>query len=120
MMMKRDLSVSVALTIVTCGIYGLFWFLCLHKDTQKLSGKTSCSAGVAFLLRLLTCNIYGLIWVYQRGKLIREAYQKRGHDKFEYSELYLLLSLIGLEVVSYALIQRELNKIIDIDNGLYD
>lgn len=120
MMMKRDMSVSVVLTIITCGIYGLYWFMCLHKDTQKLSGKVSCSAGIALLLRFLTCNIYGLIWVYQRGKLIQKAYQKRGHDQFEYSELYLLFSFLGLEVVAYALIQKELNRIIDIDNGLYD
>lgn len=35
---KRNLAVSIILTIVTCGIYGIYWFIVMTDDTKNVSG----------------------------------------------------------------------------------
>ena len=49
---KRNLAVSIILTIVTCGIYGIYWFIVMTDDTKNVSGDINgASGGVAFLLQ---------------------------------------------------------------------
>ena len=71
---KRNLAVSIILTIVTCGIYGIYWFIVMTDDTKNVSGDINgASGGVAFLLTLVTCNIYGYYWAYKQGERIDNA-----------------------------------------------
>lgn len=49
----------ILLTIVTCGIYGLYWFVCITDDTNEMSGENELAGGgMALLLTLVTCGIY--------------------------------------------------------------
>lgn len=50
---QRSVALCVVLTIVTCGLYGLYWMYCLHQDVCTLS-ETKSSAGMAIVLMLLT------------------------------------------------------------------
>ena len=76
---KRNLAVSIILTIVTCGIYGIYWFIVMTDDTKNVSGDINgASGGVAFLLTLVTCNIYGYYWAYKQGERIDNAKNARG------------------------------------------
>ena len=36
-MEKRNIAVSIILTIVTCGIYGIYWFIMLTDETNKFT-----------------------------------------------------------------------------------
>lgn len=60
MIQKRNIAVCIILSIVTCGIYGIYWFICLNNDTNTASNTFGTSGGVAFLLTLVTCGIYGI------------------------------------------------------------
>ncbi len=108
---KRDIAMCIILTIVTCGIYGLYWFICLTDETNSISNeeKTS-SGGIAFLLTLLTCGIYSFYWSYKLGKKLYEAGKIYSIDVSDNSALYLILSIFGLGIVSYCLAQNDLNK----------
>ena len=111
---KRNLAVSIILTIVTCGIYGIYWFIVMTDDTKNVSGDINgASGGVAFLLTLVTCGIYGYYWCYKQGEKLNEAKMQRGiMVDSSASVLYLILSIFGLSIVSYALMQSELNKML--------
>ena len=110
-MKKRELVICIILTIVTFGIYGIYWFFCLHNDTQRVASEEGTSAIVAFLLSIVTCGIYSFYWIYRRGQL-------RGRNESDKAVVYLILSIVGLSIIAYALMQNEINKIIDIDNGV--
>lgn len=114
-MQGRNIAVSIILTIVTCGIYGIYWFIVLTNDVNYASGHSQdgTSGGVAFLLTLVTCGIYGLYWAYKIGENISEAKAARNmpYDS-SMSIIYLLLELFGLGIITYALAQNELNKMI--------
>lgn len=112
MIQHRDIAVCIILSIVTCGIYGIYWFICLTDDTNTVSGRMGDTSGVvAFLLSLVTCNIYGLYWAYKQGEKIDEVKSSRGIPSNSSSIAYLLLCLFGFSIVAYALMQNDLNKL---------
>lgn len=110
---SRNIAVCLILTIITCGIYGIYWMICLVNDLNTASDRPGdTSGGVVFLLGLITCNIYNLYWMYKAGEKVSYIKQKSGQGADSSSGvLYLVLSLFGLGIVSYCLIQSELNKV---------
>lgn len=114
MIERRNIALCIILSIVTCGIYGIVWFVWLNDDTNKVAEEPNpTSGGIAFLLTLVTCGIYGLYWAYKQGEKLDAAAAKRGMPNGSKSIIYLLLSLFGLGIIAYALMQDELNKYAD-------
>ncbi len=107
---ERNIAVCVILTIVTCGIYGIVWFVLMTDDMRYASGDQTLSGGMAFVLTLVTCGIYGIYWAYKMGKASAMAKANRGMPAEDNSVLYLILQLLGLGIVNYCLIQNDLNK----------
>ena len=105
MIQQRNIAVCIILSIVTCGIYGIYWFIVLSNDTNTVSG------GVAFVLSLITCNIYGLYWAYKQGEKIDKAKTDRGIPSSNSGVIYLILCFVGLGIVAEALMQNELNSL---------
>lgn len=112
MIKERNIAVCIILTIVTCGIYGIYWFVCLNNDANTVSNTFGTSGGVAYLLSLVTCGIYGLYWMYKQGEKIDTAKKSRGIESSNTGVIYLILGIFGLGIVSYALMQNELNKLV--------
>ena len=110
MVKERNVAVCVILSLVTFGIYGLVWFFNINSDARTVSGDNTISGGKAFLFTLLTCGIYGIYWNYKMGKTIYQAEVNRGMTDNDNSVLYVVLSLIGLGIVNYCLIQNDLNS----------
>lgn len=111
MIQKRNIAVCIILSIVTCGIYGIYWFICLNNDTNTASNTFETSGGVAFLLTLVTCGIYGIYWAYKQGEKIDVAKRNRGISSSNSGILYLILSLFGFSIIAWALMQNELNQL---------
>lgn len=107
---RRELALTIILSLITCGIYGIYWFIVLTDDINKVSGDYKTSGGMAFLYSLLTCGIYTFIWNYKMGKKLYEAGERHGKNISDNSILYLVLSLFGFGIVSYALMQNDLNQ----------
>ncbi len=111
MLENRNIAVCIILSIVTCGIYGLYWLACLANDVNEVSGRQDdLSGGMVVLLSIVTCSIYHLYWSYTAGEKIDAARQARGLPVQSNGLVYLLLSLFGLSIVAYALMQNELNR----------
>ena len=113
MLQKRSIPMAIVLTIVTCGIYGIIWFLDLTNDAAKLNNDSEFSGGKAFIFTLLTCGIYGVYWNYKMGQEIYQAKQKRNMNASDNSILYLVLGLLNLGIVNYCLMQNEINEMIE-------
>jgi hypothetical protein len=112
MIRERNIATCIILSIVTCGIiYPIIWFISITDDVALASGDSSISGGKAFLFTLLTCGyIYPIYWSYQMGKKIYEAKLNKGENASDNSVLYLVLSILGLGLVNYCLIQTDLNE----------
>lgn len=110
---KRDIVVAIILTFVTCGIYGIYWFIVMTDDVNSLNDEKMASGGTAFLYSILTCGIYALYWNYKIGQKMAEAGKKYNKPINDNSVLYLVLSIFGLGLVNYCLIQSDLNRFAD-------
>ncbi len=111
MVQNRSIAVCIILSIVTCGIYGLYWFVCLTDDANTVSGDVNGTSGImALVLTIITCGIYGWYWAYKLGEKLDTAKQQRGIPASNSSILYLILCIFGLGIITYAIAQDELNK----------
>ncbi len=104
---NRSIAVAIILSIVTCGIYSIYWFVCLTDEVNKASGNPNDTSGiVAFLLNLVTCGIYSFYWSYKIGEKC-DAISGANNSS---AALYLVLTLLGFGIVVYALAQNTLNN----------
>lgn len=119
-MKERNIAVAIILSIITCGIYGIYWFIMITNEAKSYSeDATFTSGGMAFFLTLITCGIYGIYWSYQMGKIIDRAQQKNNLPNTDNSVLYLVLQVFGLAIVNYALMQNDINQITKIKNAQF-
>ncbi len=106
---EKNIAVCIILAIVTCSIYMWFWMYNMIKKIRMLANDTSDMIGEYLLLMLVP--YYNVYWVYTRGKKISEEAARRGIQITDNSVLYLILNLLGLQIVSYAMMQNDLNKL---------
>ena len=107
---QRNIALCIVLSIVTCGIYGLYWLVVLNDDVNTVTGKPGTSGGMVLLLTIVTCGIYGLYWAYKMGEKLDQARTEHGATTGSLPILYLVLNLFGLNIVTWALMQSEVNK----------
>ena len=103
---NRNIVVAILLSIVTCGIYGLYWIYAAVKDAQKVTGE-------ADLLVLILCFFLPFVGFYMLEKKFAEACAAKGIEHSDNSILYLILGLVGLSIVDLIMVQNELNKLAD-------
>ena len=114
MVQRRDIAVAIILSLVTCGIYGIYWFIVMTDDVKTASSDTQvASGGLAFLFTILTCGIYQVYWGYKMGELMKTAQEAKKLPVKDNAVLYLILNLFGFSIITYALIQSDLNAIAD-------
>lgn len=109
-MRYRGIGISIVLTIITCGIYGLYWLICLNDDIADYTGSYGTTGGIVVVFTILTCGIYSIYWSYKMGEKLDIARAARGIPTGSLSILYLVLSIFGLSIVNWALMQSELNQ----------
>jgi len=108
---SRSIVSAIVFTVLTCGIYGIYWFIKLTEDANAVSGETKPSGGVAFLLSIVTCGIYTFIWLYKQGEKIAKGGANKNVPIDNKGVLYIALTVFGLSIVSYCLMQSDLNKL---------
>lgn len=110
---KRSIAVCILLTIITCGIYGIYWFIKLNDEANYLcAAPAPVSGGTAFILTIITCGIYGLFWMYTQGEKLETARMQRNMTAGNLAVLYLVLALLSFGIISYALMQYEINSMV--------
>lgn len=110
MIQNRSIPMAIVFTILTCGIYGIYWFITITNEVAAVNQNPKLSGGKSFLFGLITCGIYYYYWNYMIAKNLYEAGLKSGKNVPDNSILFLILAIFGLGIVNYCLIQNELNN----------
>lgn len=104
---RREIGFCILFTLITCGIYGIYWMIVLNDDVNEVVGdRTATSGGMVFLFSLLTCGIYGIYWVYCMGEKLDRYNGKDGNSGL----LFVLLTIFGLSIVAYCIMQDQVNQ----------
>lgn len=109
MVQKRSIGLCIIFSLITCGIYSIYWFVCLTNELNYASRTDATSGGMAFILTIITCGIYGIYWAYKQGEKVDRMNGQIGSTGL----IYLLLQIFKLEIIGFCLMQNELNKFSD-------
>ena len=113
-MERREIALCIVFTIITCGFYGWYWLVKMTDDCNYASGEQNgTSGGMALLFTIITCGIYGIYWCYKMGEKLETAQNIRNAAADSNMKIiYLVLAIFGLQIIAWALIQNELNKMV--------
>lgn len=107
----RSIAVSIIFTIITCGIYNLFWNWYQMEACNELLGREEFKPGMVILLSIVTCGLYFIYYQYCMGGIIVEIQRSRAVTPFENLPIIsLFLSIFGMSIIVDAIHQNELNK----------
>ena len=56
-MRERNIALCIIFTLLTCGIYGIYWMIVLNDEMLDALGENGTSGGMVFLFSLITCGI---------------------------------------------------------------
>ena len=99
---KHSFVKIIILSIVTFGIYGLYWIYKVARDVNKIcAGDGQSTAGLLklFLLSLITFGIYSLVWQFKLGDRLQDNGTKYGITIKEGGSTILLWTLLGSFIV---------------------
>ena len=109
MIEKRSIPMAIIFTILTCGIYEIYWNYKIWDSLYRANGLPS-SAGVDILLSIVTCGIYGLYMLYKAGKMESDAFKRYDLGDKDDSVLYIVLAIFSFGIISNAILQSSINN----------
>ena len=102
MIKERGLVSLILLSMVTFGIYGLYWYYKLAKDVNTIcegDGKKTAGLLKLILLGIITFGIYTIIWIYMLGDRLQDNAQKYNLTFKESGGTILLWFLLGSFII---------------------
>ena len=103
-MKKRSIGIMILLTIITGGLYSIYWTCSFQNQLRKETGKGFGGLGHLLML-ILTVGIYAAYWQYAAGKrLAKLGTTDRGI-------LYLIFCFVFLAWLNPYLMQSQANKL---------
>ena len=108
---RNEPAVILLLSLVTFGIYYLFYIYRVSQETQEFLGEQDTSPGLEVLLTLVTCGLYNFYWDYKMGQKIAKMQERVGLRVVDNSALYLILDLFQVGLFNSMIQQGYLNDI---------
>lgn len=104
----RSLATCIILSIITCGIYGIYWEVCLCNDFKAVYNRDDLpNGGMVVLLTIVTCGIYGIYYMYKAGKTIDDS-EGAGSNAI----LFIVLTVVGLGIINFCIMQDKVNHMV--------
>ena len=108
----QSIAVGLILTIITCGLYDLYWNAKQMKTINGLLEREELFFWTWLFISILTCGIFHLYYEYKMGLALMEVQEKYGVRVDEHLHIIsLFLSLFGFSFVVDAIHQNEINKV---------
>lgn len=107
----RSIALGIIFSLLTCGIYSLYW---QYKQMETLNGwlgRTDYRFWLWLLLCILTCGIFALYYEYKMAIGINEVQANNGLTvNNSLAVICVLFAIFGLGIASLAIQQWEINK----------
>ncbi len=122
----RDPFSVLLYSMLTLGVYLMFWYSWIYDDLEELAGETPTGNSFIadFFLNILTCGIYGIYVDYRISLLLHRVWKEQGvPNPDDDSWLIMLLDVLSFfncyitSFYSSSLQQGKLNKILEHMHG---
>ena len=107
---ERNIVTSIILTLVTCGIYGIYWTIMLAREAVSVKDPADNA-----LLEIVLMLFLPFLGLFLGEKKFAEGCADKGIAHTDNSILYLILGLVGLGIVSVCMLQNDLNKLAKVE-----
>ena len=101
---RRSIGLAILFSIITFGIYYLYWFVKVTTDSNKIGDIKTANGFLSLIFIWITFGIYGYYWAFKLGKKANAAAGGCGGG------VYLLLYFFGLAFVDLILAQSAINR----------
>lgn len=119
MLQRRNPVVIILLSLVTCGLYVFYLIYCLSNEIRPHAEEELMAPGLEVLLCII-CFPYFYFWAYKYSKAIYFMQNKAGLQyPADNSIINVILSIFGLGLISLAIMQSDINRMIDIQTSNY-
>ena len=112
---KSLLNVGI-LSIVTCGIYLIYWIYVTTNDVNSYMEEEYFNPTLAVVLSIVTCGLFTIYWFYKYGNVIFNDMSKKANLD-SYGESAIVVALLILVPFGYLYsvltLQSKLNIIYD-------
>ncbi len=104
---KRNIFLCILFSIISFGIYYLYWRCKITTETNNLATNNKSANGfLALVLTAITFGIYGFYWAYKLGNRVGEIEGGNGSGG-----LYVVLTIFAVgAIVIPILAQSAINK----------
>lgn len=110
---EKSIGLCVVLSLVTCGIYSIYWLYTIAQDLNDLcesqNQEKGAEPGLVVILSIVTCGIYLLYYLWKAGKMVSSLTRSNGHHPSDDSIVLMVLSILQLSLVSYCILQSHIN-----------
>ena len=110
---EKSIGLCVVLSLVTCGIYSIYWLYTIAHDLSDLcesqNQEKGAEPGLVVVLSIVTCGIYLLYYLWKAGKMVSSLTRSNGHHPSDDSIVLMVLSILQLSLVSYCILQSHIN-----------
>ena len=106
---NRNIVTCILLTLITCGIYGIYWIVMMTKEA--VSVKDPADSAILEIVLMLLLPFVGF---FLTEKKFAEGCAARGIAHEDRSILYLILGILGFGIVNYCLMQNDLNQVANV------
>lgn len=101
---QRSIGLSILLTIVTLGIYSLYWVYVTHDELKRSSGR-----GVGGLVGLVIYIVVGVVTPFLVAAEVKQLYGEERSPVSAVTGLWIVLPLVGT-IVWFVKVQGALNR----------
>jgi hypothetical protein len=113
-----DIAVGIILSIVTCGLYNVYWNYREFQAMNALLGREEYRFWYWLILTIITCGLFHVYYEYKMGSDLYRILKIKGHDANpNLPFIGLGLSCFGLTIVADAIYQHEINRLVDADDA---
>ena len=109
---KRNIWLALLFTVITCGLYGIYWMVKINDETLELVNEKGSAGVMVILLTIITCGLYGYYWVLKMGNYDDKM---RGNQGSNTGLTYIILMFLGLGIVSTCLMQSAINDTLEME-----
>lgn len=110
---EKSIGLCVVLSLVTCGIYSIYWLYTIAHDLNDLcesqNQEKGAEPGLVVVLSIVTCGIYLLYYLWKAGKMVSSLTRSNGHHPSDDSIVLMVLSILQLSLVSFCILQSHIN-----------
>lgn len=109
---RIEVAAGIIFSIITCALYNIYWNYRQMQAMNELLGREAFDFWKWLLLSVITCGLYHIYYEYRMGSELQTWLQSHGRVVSPNLAITgLVLACFGLTVITDAVYQHELNKL---------